>query len=531
MYIGTREYKVNFWKDEQKERIIMKKKRILCLFLAMSLLLGLTACGGQGSNKEELKVTAGTPSYEDDKQIELAAYCGPRREGYRYWNGTYGTHPDDQAGGWEGWMTEEDFQAYIDCGFTYLLPETDAAYDHTYKNGKNQKANSFEESDLYPFMETAERMGIPVVVLANQLTSLTSSTDYRLSDENKAFLSQMVEDLSKYKSFKGFTFRDEPNIESVKAWGAVKDYLDGLNPNLFYFTSLLPIYCDDLTRLTTKNTDNVEVAYNEYVDAFSDAGDTFAYDNYPLWADPIMGTTSIDATWFQNLRLVAESAKEKDYDAGITIQATAFGPKDGQLTTRHNREITSKADVAFQMYSSLAYGMKNVTYYTYWQHWMDGDSCTHYSAMVNYPTEKGGEPIKTDAYYAVQEVNTEIKKFDHVFMNFDWEGTMSVVPKGKKASTALSQVGDYQNPRIASVFSTDEAIIGCMKDTDGYDGYWIVNATDPGQNLSNSVTVEFKQATKAIAYVLGEETEITLKDGKYTFDLTSGEGVFVIPIQ
>ena len=73
--------------------------------------------------------------------------------------------------------------------------------------------------------------------------------------------------------------------------------------------------------------------------------------------------------------------------------------------------------------------------------------------------------------------------------------------------------------------------IGCMKDADGYDGYWVVNATDPGQNKTNSVTVEFKQATKAIAYIQGEETEITLKDGKYTFELTSGDGVFVIPIK
>ena len=75
------------------------------------------------------------------------------------------------------------------------------------------------------------------------------------------------------------------------------------------------------------------------------------------------------------------------------------------------------------------------------------------------------------------------------------------------------------------------AIIGCMKDADGYDGYWVVNATDPGQDLSNNVTVEFKKATKAIAYIQGEETEIELEDGKYTFSLAAGEGVFVIPIQ
>jgi hypothetical protein len=182
------------------------------------------------------------------------------------------------------------------------------------------------------------------------------------------------------------------------------------------------------------------------------------------------------------------------------------------------------------MYTSLAYGMKYVNYYTYWQHWSDGDGGRHYSAMVNYPKENGADPIKTDAYYAVKDVNLEVQKFDHVFLNYDWEGTMQVVPEGKKASSVLAQVGDYKNARIASVSSTEEAIIGCMKDADGYDGYWVVNATDPGQNKSNNVTVEFKKATKAIAYIQGEKTEIELEDGKYTFSLASGEGVFVIPI-
>lgn len=509
----------------------MKWKQVVSMLIATALLLGTTACVKQGESENELTVTAGTPSYTDDKQIELAAYCGPRREGYRYWGGEYGAHPDDPAGGWDSFITEQAFQDYIDCGFTYMFPEIDAAYDRVHKNGQMQSVNSFEDSDLYPFMELAEKMGIPVVVYSDYLTSLVSSTDHRLTDEHKAFLSQMVTDLSKYKSFKGLTLRDEPKIESVRACAAVKDYLDELNPNLYYFTACFPIYCNDLSYLTTKDTDNKEEAYKDYVDAFSDAHDTFGYDNYPLWYDPIYDTTSVDATWFQNLRIVAESAKEKDYDAAIALQSCAFGPKDGEYTSKHNREIKTKADIGFQVYSALAYGMKNITYYTYWQHWIESETGMHYTAMIDYPSEKGGEPVKTAAYYAVKDVNTEIKKFDHVYMNFDWEGTMAVVPDGEKASAPLSHVGNYNNPRIASATATEEAIIGCMKDSDGYDGYMVVNATDPALELANTVTIKFKQATKALAYIHGEEQEITLNNGTCTLELAAGEGVFVIPIK
>lgn len=507
----------------------MRKKRLLSGLLTCILALGMCACGGDDSTQEKLEVTAGTPSYVDDKEMELSAYCGPRRSGYRYWNGFYGEHPEDPEGGWDGWITKEAFQDYMDCGFTYLMSEYDGAYDRNTE--KDRTANNFEDSDLYAYMELAEEMQIPVVVYSSQLTQIASSTDYRLTEDQKAYLAQMVEDLSAYKMFKGFTLRDEPSIEHAKTFGAVTNYLNSLKPDAFYFTSLLPIYCDDLTRFSTENTTDREAAYKDYIDAFSDETGTFVYDSYPLLKDPINNTTFMDDSWFQNLRLVAESAKEKDYDAGITIQSCAFGTSGAEDSSKHKRAITTKADVTFQLYTSMAYGMKHFSYFTYWEHWAESEAEDFYTAMVEYPEVNGQEPIKTDAYYAVKDANTEIKKFDHVYLNFDWEGTFALTGEGKNLSTALQMAGTYKSPRIASATATNDTIIGCMKDADGYDGYMIVNATEPGQNLSDSVTVEFKETTKALVYIQGEEQTITLEDGAYTFELGAGEGVFVIPIQ
>lgn len=513
-----------------------KRKRVICTVLAGLMLAVSSGCGGEKVaeelpevEEESLEVTAGTPVYEDDAYIELAAYCGPRRGGYRYWNGVYGEYEQDPAGGWDGWITKEAFQDYIDCGFTYLLTEQDAAYDYNYQ--KEQSVSEFEKSDLYPYMELAEEMNIPVVVYANNLTQMTGSTDPRLTEDQKAFLAEMVADLSQYKMFKGFTFRDEPSIGSAKTFGAVKEYLDSLKSDLYYFTSFLPIYCNDLTRLSTEHTDDKEAAYTDYINAFSDAVGTFSYDSYPLYTDPVKGTTFVDDTWFQNLRIVAENAKEKDYDAGITIQSFAGGNAGAEGLSVHKRATDSKADITFQLYTSLAYGMKYINYYTYWEHWAQSDTESYYSSMVMYPEENGQEPIKTDAYYAVKEANEEIKKFDHVFMKFDWLGTTALTSEDKDLTTALKLAGDYQSPRIASAAATDDAIIGCMKDADGYDGYMIVNATDPGQKLSNTVTVEFKETSKVLAYINGEEQTVTPEDGKYTFELEAGAGVFVIPIQ
>lgn len=503
------------------------KKRIVSLLLAGAMVVSLSACGKEKEDTN-LEVASGTPTYEDNQQMEMAAYCGPRRSGYRYWNGVYGEYEGDPEGGWDSFITKEAMQDYMDCGFTYVMAETDAPYD---AGVSTQTPKNFEESALKPYMDLCESMNIPVVVYANRITNITSNTDYRLTDEQKSFLKQMVEDLSDYKMFKGVTFRDEPSVGMAKTFGAVKEYLDSLKPDMYYFTSFLPIYASDLSLYSTEHSNDRETAYKDYVDAFSDATGSFAYDSYPLISDPVQGTTSIDSTWFQNLRIVAENAKAKGQTAGITIQSCAYGKYGQEDTAWHRRSIDTKEDVTFQLYTSLAYGMKYINYFTYWQHWALGDNEMFYSAMVMYPEKKGSEPIKTPTYYAVKDANAEIKKFDHVILNFDWEGTMALTGKGKTMSQGLKLAGEYKAPRIASATATDEAIIGCMKDGDGFDGYMIANATDPAQKINNTVTVEFRKATKALVYIEGEETEITLKDGSYTFELAPGEGVFVIPIQ
>ncbi len=505
-------------------------KRVLAMIMAATTVLAMAGCGEKGTAGAKLNVPEGAPTYADDEYIELAAYMGPRRGGYRFWNGVYGEHPEDPAGGWDSFITEKDFQDYIDAGFTYVLSEGDGWYDHTYKSNKNQSVGTFEESDLYPYMEMAEKMGLPVVAGSNFLVNLASREDYRLTDEHKQTIDQMIQELSKYKMFKGLTLRDEPDHQWAKAFGAIQDYVWSKDPDFFFFTCMLPIY-GRVSNFSNNITDDKEAAYAEYVQAISDVTGTFAYDHYPLYIDPIQGVSTVQADYYLNFEIVAKNAKENEYDAGFVVQSSAWGAPEGEFSTHHPRPTTTKADISYQVYSALAYGMKYLNYYTYWEHYAQGDKNYVYDAMVMYPKEKGQEAIKTDTYYAVQAMNQELKKFDHVFLKFDWEGTMAVVPEGKAKSTLLSCVRDYSSPRIASVTATEEAIIGCQKDENGYDGFMIVNATDPGKNISNSVTVKFKEATSAICYIEGEETKVELKDGAYTFDLKGGEGIFVIPVK
>ena len=144
----------------------------------------------------------------------------------------------------------------------------------------------------------------------------------------------------------------------------------------------------------------------------------------------------------------------------------------------------------------------------------------------------GADIIETNTYRAVQAVNKELLQFDHVFLDYDWKGTIGISKENKDG--LFGQLEVYSTDKSVSYNSTYDALIGCMFDPDkNLNGYWLVNAVDPQDNQSNQVTVKFTGKTRAIVYnpskdVYGEIQE--LSNNTYTAELGSGEGQFVIPL-
>lgn len=495
------------------------------MLLSLSTLLSMVGCGSAAKKKEpNINPVEGTPTYEDNVQIERGAYSMPAKANYPY--------PDSVNGGLDALkenyasnMNEQEFRDYKDAGFTFMLTEY---------NGDWRANQKFSESDLYTTMELAEKVGISVIVHTSPIEQYTSTDDFRISSENKEYMQNLVATLSTYQTFKGFSFKDEPKVEHALTFKAYKEHLLSLKPDSKFFVSYLPMYGAPHVSVTFNSAGtNLRENYTEYVDAYLDAMGSFTYDYYPLRVDTVKKTNFLMDGWYENLDLVAKRAKEKgNLPIGVTIQSSSYGQPGHQDSTSQARTVSTKADIGFQMYSALAYGAKEIGYFTYWLHWGSSDKSaeTFYDAMVMPPEKSGGPGVKTDCYYAVQAMNNELEKFDHVLMNFDWEGTMGVAPKNKTKSVLLSKVGNYENERVKEVTVSEETIIGCLKDKKGYDGYMIVNSTEPSDNKTDEVKISFYKATKALAYINGEEQTIMLKDGSYTFKLGAGEGVFVIPI-
>ena len=501
-------------------------KRILCLVLSLLMVISLVGCSnGDSKTEDEIEINppTGVPIYDDSLQLEIGAYSMPAKENYDYWDSATGTS-DESKKNYASNINEKEFEAYKDAGFTFMLTEYDADYD-------SSPTRNFTESDLYPVMELAEKLGIGVLVNTSTLTGLTNSGDSRLSEDTQTYLTRLVDSLKDYKCFKGFSLKDEPKIEYAPAVKAVTNFLKELKPDAMFYTSMLPIYASTVSLSAQSNDTDIDAEYADYIDKYLDAINQFDYDFYPLWTENTRKVNYIDTDWYKNLEMVASKVKAKEgAKMGITIQSGSWGKPGMQGTDTQKRTIKTKADIGFQAYSALAYGCKTLCYFTYWLHWGGTADEVFYDAMVMPPETSGGEGVKTDCYYAVQAVNKELQKFDHVLMSFDWQGTYAVAAGNSTKSTLLGHIADYENTRIKSVSATQETIIGCMTDANGYDGFMIVNSTEPSDCKTDEVTITFRKATKALCYINGEEQTIELNEGEYTFKLAEGEGIFVIPI-
>lgn len=527
---------------------------------------------------ENSQAVTGIPYYADDIDISLGAYHGPRAAGYMNYSyesltGGVGSGITDD----NSYLNETEFKRYADAGLNTLIHEADAIY----ASSAAHIGAGVNNPDFQTYMELAYKQGLDVYVTSQGLNSYlkpegygstpvradfnengvadsatidetkwgwdynesgTLDTEATLSElfyytdaitdgKGKTILEADIEELLNfvvekgYDNFKGFVMADEvydgmsenyaKAVELIKAEGKER----GLT---------LSIIGSQYPSSATGNKNSSEKyyipsnGYESYVQKFGTAAGDFIFDRYPLLKNIAYDKTitySLDANWLTNLATVAEQGKEGGFSTGVTLQS--YGGEWWSTTNQWygpnlKRDPKSDADIQFQVYTALAYGMKKINYFTYWEHPLQTEEY-YTSCMVEYG-ENGG--VETEVYRYVQNANQEIRKFDHVFLDYDWQETLD-------ASDSKDTKGC-----VSSWSQTEDVILSRTYDKrKQLDGFWIVNASDPFNETEKTVNVTFADATKAVVFADGEKKIISLTNGKYETTLDAGEGQFVIPIK
>jgi hypothetical protein len=455
-------------------------KKVLGVVLCGLMIFSIVGC----SNKSDKYV--GIPDYStSNKSFHIGAWVSPP--------------PAIDATQNIDYMTLENYQLIADSGINTIY----ALYEPLAWNNK---------VIIPKALDLCEQTGIKYYVRDSAILGLSDFDEEDLDN---------VKDFDYYKdypAFAGHLVQDEPGNSQFDGLGKLLSNYQKKFESKDFYVNLFPTY----GTTTQWQTNNYVEYFENYLKKVNSG--LVSFDSYPLLQDG-WGKTSLEESYLYNLEIAATLSQRYGAELWTFIQSMSFGVK--------NRTPASTGDIGFQVYTNLAYGVKGVQYFCLWTP-VESGSESFGDAMFTRTGEK------TAIYDYVKIINNEIQSFSNVMLSFNWKGTLTSLGSNNTKNTAFNMMNDNlataldkqfitKSDRIESVTNNEDVIIGTFKDANDYDGFMLVNYSDPGKKLTSKVKITFNDATKALVYDKGIRTIVELNKGVYEVDLASGAGQFIIP--
>lgn len=312
----------------------------------------------------------------------------------------------------------------------------------------------------------------------------------------------------------GFYYRDEPTYAQISGYSEdAKNHQDYYSDKLF-LVNLLPDWKSDRGeggRFGGEYTDYV-AHYCDVVFSQITENRLLSVDCYPLNAD---GT--IKPEWLTCYETIAEFAKEYDADFHFYV-----------ANTQHwGYRALDLDNLRYMVNVAMTYGGNALSYFTYVTYedklaegWGDG--------LVKID---GVTPSET--YALAQQVNRELLSWDHVFLNFKWEDTMTLegTSGGENPLYKDLQFNAKKIDIIEEAVCSEDTLIGRFTGKNDEIGLMVTNFSDPKDGKTDTVELTLKEANKAIVYVNGTPSVMDVTEGKMTLELAAGAAAFVIPVE
>ena len=398
----------------------------------------------------------------------------------------YADDREVMIGGWDSPRnTLEDIQMAKDMGLTHMFLDQVFA-------GRGTEAYK-EALRLY------EEVGLNVIV-----QSLNSGRNENQAPDDT--------DYSLYPAVDYINYWDEPFYSSIdRVSEMVTAHVAKYGTSVGAFGNLFP---STVTSAFENHT------YKEYVKKWADLvlkqlpedNRWISVDIYPL--EERNGENFIRSNWLSTIETAALQAKESSAKTHFFIQSTKH----------YNYRAVDEDDIRFQFYVYMAFGVQGFSYFTY------TDSI--FTDMDHACVARNESCKPYDTYYMAQAVNNEIRSFDHVYLNYEWQGTLPILGKNNTDGYNLNFDGLSSPLEALDVANrwdaTEDALVGVFKDADGNDGLIVTNFTDPSRNISNLVRFDFKNVSKVRVYRGGIAYDYEVENNRFDLELAPGEGIFMI---
>lgn len=489
----------------------MKAKNLLCTVLSAVMCLSTGACGNGGESTPQLT----PPTYTESKPMTFTAYMTPPQaevglESLR-------KNPD--------YMTPEQYGYIAECGFDSGI----AIYE---QYAETPKA-----------LELSEQAGIKYLVRdASSNTSIGSIVGYtgNFAEEYPDGIPQAWADDIKSRmnayaqksSFGGIMASDEPGAAFFGNIAVAARWFEENYPGYEYYVNLLPYGAGaaQLGGYAGEGAAEKNAAYegragyekhlNEFIEIVKPQ--YLSYDYYAQTYDST-GNPKLGIMFLANLEIYANAAKAN----GLSFQ-------NFLLTMGHMnyRTPSNYDDLAWQVYNSMAYGCRGFKTFTYWT------TMSPEADITNGLIDHYGN--RTQTYYSMQQLISEVRAMEDVYNSFDWEETVAYVADEDYYNNLYDNLVHTKTftrndtdpiEGISAMSSDNDFLTGLFKDAAGNKGYMFSNLVDSAYDTANKITVTFAGAREIMIYRKGKVGQYCLnEEGTVSITLGAGEGAFIIPL-
>jgi hypothetical protein len=155
-------------------------------------------------------------------------------------------------------------------------------------------------------------------------------------------LDALIDRVKLHPALQGYWLADEPmKTGEMQYIGRLADYIQRRDPQHFCYVNALPIHALGLPAYESYLADYFKYLHPQI----------FSYDHYPFYKN----YDFLD--YFHNLEIVRSHTLEANIPFVNIIQASTYLPDWRALTP---------AELRWEVYSSLAYGAKGISYFLYW---------------------------------------------------------------------------------------------------------------------------------------------------------------------
>jgi len=178
------------------------------------------------------------------------------------------------------------------------------------------------------------------------------------------------------------------------------------------------------------------------------------------------------------------------------------------------RNLT-EAEIRWEVFQSLAYGTKRLSYFTYWCPGVDRDEGEDFWHWKNAMITKEGE--RTAHYDMIREINRELLPMGNILLDRKNLGVyhFGKVPD-KKVTYWQGTYGDI------TAMNAENMTVGFF---DG--GYMVLSNKDYDNPMPVTFTVTEGKRVRKYDKTSGLWTDMTPADGQYNITLAAGDGEMI----